>query len=246
VLGDRLRCGLHHRLIDPDGVFAGREGSGLKQGSHPVSEYMGGLFVYVGGDPDEAPLAALGLAGNACCYAGEHRFPLPWQSLVANGFDIEHLASVHDRALQEAPTIERRSDQEFQLQYLTRPTANRLSDRVMNSLAKEGIHGSIRCLSGTMMLVESRVGRRETFILMSFCPESSGGTVIRGLVGVKGRPNLFNQIGARIARFLFKAFLHKDLHVLEGLKWHEPSDDQSLGDRSTRQLCAYFRSLQSA
>jgi aminopyrrolnitrin oxygenase len=244
VLGDDLRCGLHFRKIGADGMF-GRD-SQLRQKVYQVAEYQGGVFAYLGPETEPPKLETLGIDDCTTSYAGMHAFPLPWQALVANGFDAEHLASVHDRKLREDPTLEIVSPREIRLRYVTQPSLRTLSDRVIGWLAKDGVHGTIRALGGSLMLVESRVGKRATFILLSFVPDSTGGTSIRGLAGVRGKPNLRNRLYARIAAVLFRSFLNKDLAVLERLEWHEPARLESLGDGFTRRLCDHFRSLEGA
>ncbi|MCC6926831.1 Rieske 2Fe-2S domain-containing protein [Novosphingobium sp.] len=246
VQGEALRCPLHYRLIGPDGRFAGGKDRPLQQPSYPLREFMGGLFVYLG-DPATAPdLDQFGIAGNAVCYAGEHDFPIPWQWLVANGLDIEHLAAVHDRQLLDPPSLEIQGSDQLTVRYRTRPQKAGISDLIMARLAKDGVHGTIRTLRGSMILVETRVGQRQTFILMSFCPQGSGGTRIRGLVGVRGPDTVLNRIYARIARTLFKSFLYKDLGVLERIAWHGPTQVDGLGDEFMQQICAFFRSLPHA
>ena len=96
------------------------------------------------------------------------------------------------------------------------------------------------------MLVESELGRRRSFILLSFVPGGDGSTTIRGIVGVKARSRWWGWLAAGIASMLFKTFLAKDLGVLDKLRWHEPAPSPALGDRFTRQLCAYFRTLADA
>ncbi len=244
--GDRLRCPLHHRMIGPDGRFAVNRDSAMRQRTYPVRVFMDGVFVFLG-DPARAhDLDRLGLAGNAVCYAGENHFPLPWQWLVANGLDIEHLSAVHDRKLLKRPILESTGNEIFAVRYLTRPMSANWSDWMMARLAPDGIQGSIKSVYGSMMLVETKVGRRETFILMSFAPKPDGGTVIRGLVGVKGRPSLANRLSARIARLLFKSFLYKDLSVLDDMKWHAPTQIDGIGDEFTQAACAFFKSLAHA
>ena len=103
--------------------------------------------------------------------AGEREFPIPWQWLVANGLDIEHLSAVHDRDLLEPPVLTIDGTRELTVRYRTRPQRAGLSDRVMARLAPDGVLGTIRTLGGSMMLVEARLGRHETFILMSFAPQ---------------------------------------------------------------------------
>ena len=246
VVGDRLRCGLHHRMISAGGSF-GQAGTGaLQQPTLPVREFCGGLWVYCGKDSKRFDLDDLGLASFPSCYAGEYTFPLSWQALVANGFDAEHLASVHERELLDAPTLERMGDGAIELNYRTRPTGKGLADRVTSRLAPDGVHGRIGARNGSMMFVRSRLGKRRSFILMSFVPTAEEGTMVRAIVGVEGERSLAKAVQTRIAASLFKTFLFKDLQVLEDLRWHEPDFEHSLGDRFTRRLCDYFRETPGA
>jgi hypothetical protein len=242
VVGDRLRCGLHHRMIDADGAFGSGE-RGLRQPTLELSEYCGGLWVRVGDASDVPPLSTLGLEGFADCFAGAHQFPLSWQALVANGFDCEHLASVHERRLLSPPTLEPMGATGMVLRYHTHPTGRGLADRITARLGPDGVHGEITCRNGSMMLVRSRLGARRSFILLSFVPSATGGTCVRGIVGIERASGIWTNLQARLAARLFKAFLYKDLAVLEGLEWHEPNRDDTLGDRYTRQLCNFFRGL---
>jgi aminopyrrolnitrin oxygenase len=251
VVRDTIQCGLHHRVIAADGAFTvptGQAPSGMTQPTFPVTEYLGCVFVYLGAT-SAAPAPALSftsLSDVAWHFVGEQTFPLTWQTLVANGFDVEHLAAVHDRRLLETPTLDRQSSREMQLQYRSTPTAARLSDRAMMWLAPDGIRGSIRTLGGSMMLVESTLGRHESFILMSFVPDGVGNTTIRSVAGVKRITGVRGAMAARLASALFRAFLTKDVGVLHGLQWHEPAEPKSLGDRFTVQLCDFFRELEGA
>jgi aminopyrrolnitrin oxygenase len=249
VVGDQLRCGLHHRLIAADGTFGTGEGGnagGLRQTRLPLAEYCGGLWVQLGDGDAVPPLDGLGLDGFAACYAGKHDFALPWQALVANGFDCEHLASVHERRLMAPPTLAPAGAGGMELRYHTRPIGRGLSDRITALIGPDGVHGAIASHNGSIMLVRSRLGERRSFILLSFVPIADGGTSVRGIVGVERAAGLWTGLQARLAARLFKAFLYKDLAVLEGLAWHEPAHDNSIGDRFTRQLCDYFRGLPHA
>jgi len=245
VVGDTLRCPLHHRLIGPDGAFRHAGGQALAQPAFPVRDHLGCLFVAVGNVGAEGPVE-IDRAAFSTCYAGEHHFPLAWQVLVANGFDVEHLASVHQRQLVEPPDLTELGERRIRLRYRTRPTGQSLGDRVMGWLAADGVRGTISCFSGTTMLVESAVGKRRAFILLSFVPGGDGSTTIRGIVGVKARSKYVGWLAVRVAALLFKSFLAKDLGVLDRLEWHEPAPSPALGDRFTRQLCDYFRTLADA
>ena len=246
VVGDTLRCALHHRMIGADGSFAHAGDHALMQAHYPVVELLGGIWVRLGDAASDHPLADAGLDDLPMVYAGEHAFGLPWQALVANGFDAEHLSSVHERQLLDQPDFEQTGPRSVRLRYRTHPAGAGIADRLTRLMARGGLHGTITGHGGSMMLVESRLGRREALIVMSFLPTPEGGTLIRAIAGLRRPDTLGGRIRARIAAALFKAFLYKDLRVLDGLDWHEPAHAATLGDRFTRQLCAHFRTLPHA
>ena len=245
VMGDALRCPLHHRMIGADGAFRPGGEAALTQPVFTVREHLSCLFIAMGAVGSERPVE-IDRTVFATRYAGEHVFPLDWQVLVANGFDVEHLASVHERRLVETPDLTELGQNRIRLRYRTRPTGTSLGDRVIGWLAPDGVRGTITCFSGTTMLVESALGRWQSFILLSFVPGSDGSTTIRGIVGVKAPSRWWGWLAAGIASLLFKSFLAKDLGVLDKLQWHEPAPSLALGDRLTRQLCDYFRALADA
>jgi aminopyrrolnitrin oxygenase len=247
-----LQCALHHRLIGEDGYFAGQDRESpkaLKQKTYPVAEALGAVFVYCGsGEPPALPTPHEGVQGILLqSYAGEQNFPLVWQVLVANGFDVEHLSAVHERQLVERPDLQMVAADGIALSYHTRAKGNGLADKVTRALAPDGIFGKISSFGGSMMLVESTLKKRKTFILMSFIPDAHGGTTIRGIVGARSESSgLLARIKVLVATKLFLAFLRKDLKILEGLEWHEPGAGSSLGDQFTKKLCGFFKGLKNA
>lgn len=249
VLADGLRCALHHRFISPDGRFLKQDRTpyaGLEQAVYAVSEKMGGIFVFAGDRPDFAvPEPSMGHLGTpATSSVGVHDFALSWQALIANGMDVEHLEAVHERRLLAPPTFERLGSNQMQLRYLTEPLGSGIGDRITRWIARDGVHGSIKCIAGSMILVESRVGRHDAFILLSMCPAERGRTQIRGIAGVPWRTNrLISRLAAAASAFLFKEFLKKDVGVLQGLDWKEPKHVATTGDGYTRMLCDFFRAL---
>ena len=249
VVGDGLQCALHHRVIAPSGHFLKPDGSpypGLRQRRLQVRETFGGIFVWSGSEEAcELPVPEICLLGGiAVAPMREKTLPLPWWSFVANGMDVEHLQSVHDRRLLEPPIFEAIDEKSVRVSYRSAPTGKSLGDRVMTWLAKDGVHGRITCLSGTMMLVESKAGTNRAFILLSMVPGERGITTLRGLVGVPARGGrLAGALRARMSAWLFHAFLSKDIGVLDAMKLHAPYHENSQGDGFTRQLFAFLREL---
>ena len=248
VVNDHLRCALHHRVIRADGHFITPDGGELPVATQlrfPVTERHGCIFVFAGADATfELPVPDLCLHGTATTRGlPTQTFPLAWSTLIANGMDIDHLQSVHDRKLRQEPTFQRTGPHSVRLDYSSRVTGRHLSDRIMKWISSDRIDTSITCIGGSMMLVESAVGSHRTFVLLSMCP-SGGGTTIRALAGVAGSPDrLTARLAARLAAWLFHAFLKKDVGILHQMNWHEPHSAITVGDTLTQRLCQFFRGL---
>jgi hypothetical protein len=113
----------------------------------------------------------------------------------------------------------------------------------MKWISGDRIDSSITCIGGSLMLVESAVGRHRTFVMLSMCP-SEGGSTVRAIAGVAGAPErLPVRLAARLAAWLFHAFLKKDVGILHNMNWHEPHAEITLGDTLARNLCRFFRGL---
>ena len=248
VVGDTLQCALHHRTIRDDGRFIASNGTELgttPQRCLPVTERLGCIFVFAGEVstfdlpvPDicaDGPVATRSLPPQT--------FPLPWSTLISNGMDIDHLQAVHDRKLRGQPTLRRAAQFVMRLDYSSRVTGHHPSDKVMKWISGDEINTSITCIGGSMMLVESTVGRHRTFVLLSMCPVDEG-SAVRAVAGVAGDPDRMPvQLAARLAAWLFHAFLKKDVGILRQMDWHEPIEDITLGDTLTQSLCQFFRNL---
>ena len=131
----------------------------------------------------------------------------------------------------------RLDDRRLCLTYRTEPTGRGLGDWVMRRLAKDGVRARITCAGGSMLIVETRVGARESFIILSMAPTGAEGAIVRGVVGVS--PG--GRISAWIACRLFMAVLKKDLGVLDGYVAREPKQADTIGDEITRAVYAFFR-----
>jgi phenylpropionate dioxygenase-like ring-hydroxylating dioxygenase large terminal subunit len=249
VVGDALRCALHHRVIRADGAFVAKDGSMLAstpQACFPLVERFGCLFVFAGNsatfDLPMPEISALGPIATRTLPA--QSFPLAWSTLISNGMDIDHLQTVHDRRMREPPTLRQLDAHRLRLDYCAGVTGDHLSDRVMKWIANDEIRTSITCVGGSMMLVESTVGRHRTFVVLSMCPDAQGGSSVRAVVGVAGAPDrLAARLSVRLAAWLFHAFLQKDVGVLQQMSWYEPEVELTQGDGFTRRLCDFFRSL---
>lgn len=251
VIGDDLRCCLHFRHIQPDGRFLNSDGSpsqDLVQPGYAVKERYNAIFVYMGGEPRYGlPESDLIAPDKLIAQpAGELFIPARWFALMANGFDMEHLHAVHHRELMEEPVISEPYAHAFRIAYHTRAVGKTLADRVLKKLSGNSIRASMTCIGGTTVLVQSQATMWRSLFLMSLCPARENGTLVRAIVGVEKKGRLFNGIGLRMAHWLFKAFLIKDLTIFDGIEWHPPEHLHTSGDNFTTRFYEFITSLKPA
>jgi len=248
VVGDSLQCALHHRVIRSDGQFLAKDGSVLASATQfclPVVERFGCIFVFAGRDTFDFPMPDICALGPVSTRVlPPQTFPLSWSTLVSNGMDIDHLQAVHDRKLREPPDFEQLNAYSVRLSYCARVTGDHISDKVMKWISNDRIRTSITWVGGSMMLVESPVGTRRTFVILSMCPLGGRGSTVRAVAGVTGAPDRISaRMSAAVAAWLFHAFLKKDVGILAQMDWHEPDVHVTLGDSLMGGLCRFFRTL---
>lgn len=249
VIDDRLRCPLHFRQFDGAGrcraVPGGTADAALGQPTFPLHEQFGALFVFIGRGPASLFPAPHDLPPDSCAtlVTAPFFFPLPWYALIANGCDLDHLQTVHLRRLKEPPTVGALPQRRFQVRYRTRVIGRRLADRVMRWLSGDDIRATITVLGGSLMLVESTIKTRRSFLLLSMVPVD-GGTRIRCVVGLpRGWSAVLDRLCVRLTAWLFLSFLKRDVNILEGQRLHRPVQLITDGDRYVSQLFDYFEAL---
>jgi len=218
VAGETLQCALHCWRIGVDGAIAGRD---ARARAWPVREAHGLVMIQLG-------------SGAAPPVAGDEQFgwtgitPLDvavaWHALMANAFDMPHLCTVHHRALLAAPEITHDAGSAFSLRYVSRVTGTGLSDRIMQWLSGDRIDVRLTC-HGSMLVVETDLGFTRTAAVVGMMPTAAG-TRLNAAFGVRRGPLL----GLRLAltRWLFGAFLRRDLGVVEGMRLRTDVDDATL------------------
>jgi nitrite reductase/ring-hydroxylating ferredoxin subunit len=217
VVGEDLQCALHHWQCGsagdcrpPDGPHA------LRQTTYPVVEKHGSVFVFAGVQPRfEIPDLVDG--GDARVASGRPVLVrTSWAAVAMNAFDISHMDAVHHRSLRQEPQVALIGSACLELKYVSRVTGAGLSDRFMRLIADDRIDATIQCWGGTLIVVQSRAGTLVSRLLLCLTP-AEGGVVVTPIVA-RPRGNVFiDTIVLRMTRWLFTAFLKRDVEPLAGM-----------------------------
>jgi phenylpropionate dioxygenase-like ring-hydroxylating dioxygenase large terminal subunit len=226
VVEDRLRCPLHHWEYNGKGTCCHIPGvdtipKQACQVAYPVVEHYGGVFIFNGPIPLFPPPSFSTVSKNELRLG--HGQPVhlrcPWFALAANGFDMQHLQTVHARALREPPSIKTQDQYRLQLCYVSRVTGDAISDRIMRWLSRDRIKVTITCWGGSVITVESDLDRTRSMLLLSLLPVESGTEVIP-IFGVRRTGiTAMDNFRVAVARWLFSKFLQRDMAILEGMNF---------------------------
>ncbi|MEO8379087.1 MAG: Rieske 2Fe-2S domain-containing protein [Acidobacteriota bacterium] len=222
VVGDRLRCPLHHweysnRCEHVPG--ANTLPRSLAAPRYVTTERFGMVFLHAGPEPGE-PLPGFSTPdGELSFRAGTPvNIDCPWYVPVANAFDMTHLETVHRRQLTRTPSIHTPTPLTFRVDYATSVTGDGWSDRAMRWLSGNDIRVDVTCFGGTMILVESSIRNRRGYLMVSLRP-TSGGVSILPMFGVPRRAAGLHRIHGRFSAALFMAFLRRDVETLSGIRF---------------------------
>ena len=236
VIGDKLQCALHHFEIDSNGnVHPAAACAGRKARSWPVAECFGLVFLFAGsGQPPALPIPKLDyawLAGPPVVLRSQ------WHAVMANGFDILHMATIHQRELVVPPAFSQPFDGVVHFNYTTRVlSGGGLSSWLMKRLSNNRIHVQQNCY-GTIMLVESSLGKIKSSAVFGLLQKGeqvytfiSCGTIKRGLLW---------PLRLRLTRWLYLAFLRKDYDAITDMRLVT----DGIEDAGVRALGDFLRSL---
>jgi hypothetical protein len=219
VVGDGLRCAMHHRTYLPESSRGTDRAACLRQRAYPVVEKNGSIFVFAGDLAGiNCPDAADGDPDAVVVRGRPHPLTTSWTTLICNAFDIEHMQTVHNRAMKAPPDVAVVSRHVLELRYVSRVTGTGLSDRIMKALSDDTIRVTIRCWGGTILTIHSRVGRTMSHLMLCITPTSTGTTVMPLIAVPRGKIPGAAALRAHASRWLFLTFLGRDLRPLANMR----------------------------
>jgi phenylpropionate dioxygenase-like ring-hydroxylating dioxygenase large terminal subunit len=216
VVNDRLRCPLHHWMIDREGNVKGKDTRpGQRVRTWPVAERFGLILLYAGeGAAPQLPCTQLEeyawIAGEPVVLATD------WRAMMVNGFDLHHMLTVHQRALTGPPRFTKSSGGGMRLEYSTRVLpGGGFSSWLVKQVARNHISVSQTCHGATIVL-ESDLGRVKSCAVFGFIKDgdkarayTAFGTLRRGV---------FWRLRLWITRWCFVTFLRKDYKAIEKMQ----------------------------
>jgi hypothetical protein len=253
VVGDQLRCPLHHWLWGGDGTCRGIPSGeapprSLRQRVYPVAERYGSVFLFNGPVP-RYPVPELATADQEIAMLAGRPVVLrcSWVAVASNGFDMQHLTSVHGRALRQEPEIERPDPCTLRLRSRLRVTGRSLEDRAIRWLSGDDVRLTVTCFGGTVVAVESELGRTRSVLLLCLRPVPEGaeraeGVEIVPVFGVhRGGLAAWDALRVHLARRLFTAFIRKDVAFMDDMRFHASAGGPR--DRVLGEFLEYLRQL---
>ncbi|HKI06647.1 MAG TPA: Rieske 2Fe-2S domain-containing protein [Thermoanaerobaculia bacterium] len=248
VVGNDLRCPLHHWEWGGDGAcrrIPGAEGAprSLRQRVYPVAERHGSVFLFNGPVPRyPAPdWSTAGEGGSRTLAGAPVRLRCPWAAIAANGFDIQHLQTVHGRALRTEPALERLDSHRLRMRYVSQVTGRTLEDRTIQWLSGDHIEITVTCFGGTVITVESSLGERgkaRSALMLCLRPVEDGVEIVP-IFGV--RHGWLDAARVHLARWLYSGFIRKDVAFMDDMRFH-PSAGGPF-DTVLNDFLAYLRQL---
>jgi hypothetical protein len=218
VVGDALRCPLHHWAWGGDGscrAIPGASPAGLRQRAFPVAEVQGSVFLFNGPVPrypppelDGAPFTLAGAPVVLRC---------SWAAVACNGFDMQHMQTVHGRALRNPPALQRLDAWRLRMQLASRVTGRGLEDRVVQWLSRDHVRLTVTCSGGTVVAVESDLGRVRSGLLLCLRPVAEG-VEVTPVFAVPSGP--LAGLRGWAARALFSGFIRKDVAFMDDMRFH--------------------------
>jgi phenylpropionate dioxygenase-like ring-hydroxylating dioxygenase large terminal subunit len=230
VVGECLECPYHRWRFATDGrcveipqtasvpAFA-------RQRSYPAQVRNGLVFMW-NGSRALYPLPFYpGLDPDAYICSGPLTFNLgcPWYMVGANGFDFQHLRTIHERELLEPPQVWNEGHFALASRTVTKIGRNSWYDRLVRFTAGSKAQMTAVNWSGSLVLVTVELERVTTYGMVSLRPVENQGILAQIFAFLpRSRSALgrwaFDLLRTTMRRYLIGRFLKDDATLLNGIR----------------------------
>jgi hypothetical protein len=140
----------------------------------------------------------------------------PWYMVGANGVDVQHFQTTHDRELVGLPKINYPERRVHQAVTQFRVAGRGWRDWLTRRVAGDTVEMNVWDWAGTLFFVRAKFRRTQTFGMVSMLPVDRGRTLVYVRVWVRRSCNLagrllWDPINSRIRRFFIRKFLEPDI-----------------------------------
>jgi len=156
VMGESLQCPLHQWCYDANGACVQIPNTRAiparaRQPALQTLEAYGLIFGYYGGAPKTGFPRFEDEHNPLWSRAAVVDVAAPYTTLIANSYDGQHFAAVHDRDLLEPPQITRAGIDHIAIHYRANVAGERISDRFMRALGIDQVDVTIHCWGGSVL-----------------------------------------------------------------------------------------------
>lgn len=232
VTGDSIRCPFHSWEYGPDGrcnripsttdipAFA-------RQQAYPVAEIGGHVFFF------NRPVALFPLPFFDDTTPAELRpakpfqliAEIPWYLVGANGFDIQHFRSAHDRTLVGQHVVDQPCKFARRICASFDVTGDSIHDRLTRWFSGPQVRMTVTDWCGNLILVTAKFRRTTSYGLVTAVPLGLDRTLVRVIVWVRQSQNhlarmLFDPLDAMVRRSFIRRFIKSDADRSVGVRYN--------------------------
>jgi phenylpropionate dioxygenase-like ring-hydroxylating dioxygenase large terminal subunit len=221
-----------------------------RQRAYPTATYNGLLFFFNAATPAfPLPMYDGKPDGNLRRSRPFHfDVRLPWYMVAANGFDLQHFRTAHDRTLVNEPIVTTTNPFCRQVEARFRVSGNGFRDRLTRSFSGEDVVMTIRSWCGVLILVTATFRRTTSYGMVCVEPVSANRTRLTTFVSIDKRTNwlgrrLVDPLDVAIRRSFIRAFMKDDIDRCDGIGYTK--DTLIEEDSVLRNYFEWVRSLDS-
>ncbi len=242
IIDDCVACAFHGWRFGSDGkcrfVPAGDPiPSWAQQRRYPVKERYGQAFFYLGESPqfDLPSFEGVDEEELIGCSPNFFHLKVPWYLVSANGFDMQHFKSGHERQHISPPHMELVGEDGIRITVKLKNVGTTILDRLAALVAGTTITLSVFTIGGNSLAVTSSLRRTKTYGFVNLIPISDKECFMVNVVMVRRRNGLIhrlilNRVNAWIRREFIRRFLACEAPQLNGsnviLDHCQPSDTE--------------------
>lgn len=233
VTNGRLACPLHGWEFAEDGrcerIPASSEIPDFARVASFPTAVCGGQVFFFNAPKPKLPLpffAGVSEVDLLAARAFEFIVDAPWYLVSANGFDIQHFRSAHDRTLLDEPAVDCPDGISWRLRAKFSVTGGSLRDRLTRSVSGRDVEMTVENWLGNLVLVTAKFRRTTSYGMVSFIPLDGQRTKIRDIVWVPrskgwiGR-QFFDPLDVMIRRSFIREFVRSDVQRSAGIRYNQ-------------------------